>query len=112
MNNIKPIVYQTLPDGKNNGYSAKLLCSLLGFANERALQRRIHIERVSGYPICSTHDCDSKGYYKPNTPQELQEYINMMENSANSQKRAIAPAKRILKDWVNGGNPLDELNTQ
>jgi len=89
------MVYELLDTGKENALEGECLRSVLGFKTIRALRQQVHNERLAGYMICSSHDGETKGYYKPANEQEHLEFIRMMKSSADSIYEAIGRIRPI-----------------
>ena len=59
--------------------------------------------RAKGYPVCA----DTKGYYWPETPSELQEYIDSFAGRIASQEKALEGMKQGFDKL--GKEPLQVL---
>lgn len=62
-------------------------------ANLRAV---VNALRDKGFPICA----NGKGYYYPQTPEELQQYIESFQNRINQQQEACNNLKSKHMDWI------------
>jgi hypothetical protein len=61
-------------------------------ANLRAV---INALRDKEYPVCAS----GRGYYYPQTPEELQEYIDSFQNRIDQQQQACDNLKEKLENW-------------
>lgn len=75
------------------------LCRLTG-KNERVIRQEIEMLRADGAVICS----DERGYFLPETVEELRTYVRQERARVRSLHRRNAAAFRLLRDWgqVNG----------
>jgi len=62
-------------------------------ANMRAI---INALRDKGYAICA----NERGYYYPQTPGELTEYIDQFQNRIDQQQMACNELKNKVKNWI------------
>ena len=88
------MVYEVLPEGKENAVKAEVLCAQLGIG-ARVLRKKIMLERQNGAVILTNPS--SGGYYRPTTESELDEYIQMQKTQIFSRFRSIRSAKKIKK---------------
>lgn len=62
-------------------------------ANLRSI---INALRDKGYPICAC----ARGYYYPQNPDELREYIDQFQGRIDQQQTACNELKNKLKNWA------------
>lgn len=86
-------MYDYLPIGKKNAISKEELVKITGM-NERSVREMIAEIRMSYGAVCSTST--SKGYYKPASKQELQEFIDETERRAKSTFAILKIAKEEM----------------
>lgn len=70
------------------------LCKIIG-RNERAVRQEIEQLRADGAVICS----DERGYFLPETVEELRTYVRQERVRVRSLHRRNAAAFRLLKEW-------------
>lgn len=100
---LRMIVADVLPAGKENAVSAEMLCSLLGFDTVRELQKEIARERAAGAVILSTCKEDG-GYFLPGNVREVKEFIKTLENRGRNTLMALESARKLLQQWEDTGN--------
>ena len=83
-----------LPKGKRNAILAPALASKMGHKSTRALRVDIAKARAEGQLICSS---TTGGYYLPETREEIQAFINTMENHAKGVFKALKTARATLQ---------------
>lgn len=100
---LRLIVADILPHGKENVVSAEALCNRLGFESIRELQKEIARERTAGAVILSTCQEDG-GYFLPGNVQEVKDFIKTLENRGRNTLRALESARKLLRQWEDTGN--------
>jgi len=60
------------------------------------LRSVVNTLRDKGFPVCA----NGKGYYYPQTPEELQDYIESFQNRINQQQEACNNLKSKHMDWI------------
>lgn len=96
------MVYELLPTGKSNAVRKEKLCAKLGI-DARTLRKYIMKERQDGAVILS--NAKTGGYYRPSTPEELDEFIKTQKGQIFSRFRSIRSAqefKKKLKEQKSG----------
>lgn len=78
--------------------SSRELQGLTGL-NDRTVRKLIEQMREDGLCILS----DAKGYYFPETEEELEKFIRKTEKTAKSLFRSLESAKRVLREIRNEG---------
>lgn len=86
-------MYDYIPCGKKNAISKERLVEITGL-NERTVREMIAEIRMNIGTVCSTST--SKGYYKPSSRQELQEFIDETERRAKSTFAILKIAKEEM----------------
>lgn len=89
------MVYEVLPEGKENAVKAEVLCAQLGIG-ARVLRKKIMQERQNGAVILTNPS--SGGYYRPTTESELDEYIQMQKSQIFSRFRSIRSAQKMKRE--------------
>lgn len=84
-----------LPRGKKKAISTPELVRCLGFKNSRELQKDIAASRAEGQIICSS---TTGGYYIPETREEIQAFINTLENRAKGIFITLRSARAALRE--------------
>lgn len=102
MNNIKNVLIEYIPTGRENAIQAKELAELLGM-NYRAVTEIIHALRASGAVICSDNSSDCNGFYKPTCKADLEKFVKQMNSRRSKIKSAVKPAEKALRN-------MEELN--
>ena len=90
------MIYDILPEGKENKVSTDDLMLIFGFSSTRSLRKQINKERRAGCMILSTRCCGG-GYYKAASRSEIEEFNTMMERSGRSAFVTSKEARRYLK---------------
>ena len=85
--------------GSHSAKHLNELCRLTG-KNERVIRQEIEMLRADGAVICS----DERGYFLPETVDELRTYVRQERARVRSLHRRNAAAFRLLREWgqVNG----------
>ena len=97
------MVEELLNKGKENARTTEELVRACGFSNKRELTLQIAKEREAGAIICSS-TVGRGGYYLPDDPRELREFINSMDNRAINIFKAVKSAKKMLKELESKNN--------
>ena len=103
------MVFELLPEGKNNAIKKEILCDRLGI-DVRTLRRKILSERESGAVILS--NAGTGGYYKPSSTEEIDEYIAMQKTQILSRFRSIRSAQKMKQELAEQRSGQMELNLQ
>lgn len=97
MNDIKKVLMEYIPTGKENAIKAKELATLLGL-NYRAVTSLIHSLRAGGAVICSDNSSDCNGFYKPTCKAEIEKFVKQMNSRTIKIKSAVKPAEKALRE--------------
>ena len=103
------MVYEVLPEGKENAVKAEVLCAQLGIG-ARVLRKKIMLERQNGAVILTNPSSGS--YYRPTTESELDEYIQMQKSQIFSRFRSIRSAQEFKKKLAEQKSGQLTLNLQ
>lgn len=79
------LVAAAVPEGKKNAVTRAELASKLGVC-DRTMREWVETARSDGLPICN--DQDGKGYYQPETPEEIERQYRQ------SRSRTLAQLKQ------------------
>lgn len=82
-----------LSRGIDNAVPAEELAKALSFKDTRALRADISRSREAGQVICSS----AKGYYLPESREEIERFIKWMEARAKHTFIAIRSARNAIK---------------
>ena len=96
---IQEKIMQALRTGENNAISLFNMCKVSGVDN-RATRQIIEDLRRSGVVIISSN----KGYYLPETLEEVKHYINKESKRARSIFYTIRSAKNLEKKMIDSLN--------
>lgn len=88
------MIHDVLRKGKTQAISAEEVALLCGLPSKRAVVEQVAKERIDGHIICSTR----KGYFLPETREELQEFVDLMEGRAKKTFAVIKKARHLLKE--------------
>ena len=97
-------ILEYIPEGKEHAISAQRLAEISGARSERCLRGDIAELRKAGEIICSS----PAGYYRPATRDEIRDFIERMEGHALGVFRAIASARKELKQ-MEGQTTIEDL---
>ena len=92
---LRMIVADALPAGKENAVSAEALCSRLGVDTVRERQKEIARERAAEAVILSTCQEDG-GYFLPGNVREVREFIKTLESRGRNTLMALKSARELL----------------
>ena len=92
------MVYEILKVGERNALSPDYLRVVLGFKNNRALQKQIEKERRQGKVILSSTQPPG-GYFLPETKQEIRRFIRTLENRGRKTLDALNGARALLDSF-------------
>lgn len=81
-----------LPIGEENAIPGRTLAKLFN-TNLRTITKMIEQERRNGVPICASCTGKNKGYFKAETPADLQMYCRSMQSRANELLQTIDAMK-------------------
>ena len=95
------MIYEILSKRKGQAIKADEMLLLCGLPNDRALRKQVELERIDGRVICGT----SRGYYIPETPEEVRAFVKVMESRAITTFRSIKAARALLKEMESGADP-------
>lgn len=70
------------------------------------LRSVVNALRDKGYPVCA----NGEGYYYPQTPEELAEYIRSFQNRIDQQQEACNNLKTRHQSWVEMKATMDQQN--
>lgn len=96
---VQERIIQALKTGENNAVSLADMCRVSGI-NNRATRQIIEDLRRSGVVIISSN----KGYYLPETLEEVRHYINKESKRAKSIFYTIQSAKVLEKKMIDSLN--------
>ncbi len=88
-------ILSLLKVGRENATTTEELCLATGL-HKRVLQKFIHEAREAGYLIISLSDV--RGYYFPETKEDVLAFKNQMMSRAIDIFRAIKSAKQFLEN--------------
>lgn len=94
---VQERISNALRTGESNAVSLADMCAISGL-NNRATRQEIENLRRSGMVIISSN----KGYYLPETLEEVRHYINKESKRAKSIFYTIRSAKALEKQMLNG----------
>lgn len=86
-------LFQMLPAGESYAITAKELCVLWGLPSAREIRRMVHAMRREGLLVCS----GNSGYWRPETPEELQRFVKRLHWQAKAIFVAAQGAARTVK---------------
>ena len=94
MTEIEERLLSIIGTGEENAVTQQRITSLIGLPPR---ETRLILERLrkSGIVICA----GDKGRFFPQTVKELENYVLRVQASVRAQCIALAPAKRLLKEW-------------
>ena len=94
MTEIEERLLSIIGTGEENAVTQQRITSLIGLPPRGT---RLILERLrkSGIVICA----GDKGRFFPQTVEELEHYVLRVQASVRAQCIALAPAKRLLKEW-------------
>ena len=92
--NISEKLLQAIGKGEENALHLADLVQLTQLS-ERDTRRVIESLRRSGAVVCSS----GRGYFKPDTPDELRRYVRQEQARSRSIYRRTASARKLLKSW-------------
>lgn len=81
-----------IPEGEAEAVSMRELARITGL-DDRELRREIEKARRAGILICSS----GKGYFMPETLQELREYVHLMGARIKTGRSCLRPFIRELR---------------
>lgn len=96
-------LYITIPKGRNNACRGCNLALLMG-VDERTIRQMIEDLTVSGYTVCNLQN--GKGYYRPETEEDIEAMLNLTASRAHSLLRKKYALKKSLERFKYGGNSL------
>ena len=94
MTEIEERLLSIIGTGEENAVTQQRITSLIGLPPR---ETRLILERLrkSGMVICA----GDKGRFFPQTIEELEHYVLRVQASVRNQCIALAPARRLLRDW-------------
>lgn len=94
MTDIEKKLLSVIGKGEANAVTQKRITALTGLPprETRLILARL---RKSGIVICS----GNRGRFFPETVDELEHYVKRIEADVKNQCMALAPARRLLKEW-------------
>ena len=84
---------KVLPQGQQNAVPAVELAEILNYSDVRTMQSDIREARESGQLICSC----AKGYFKPESKEEIEQYIKTLRSRALSTIKTVRTATAFLQ---------------
>jgi len=86
-----------LSRGQENAKTANELQSLLGYKTVRHVTREINRLRNDGEVILSNNTGDNKGFYLPETEDEILRFVRNMYSRIREIRKAVTSAEDELK---------------
>jgi biotin operon repressor len=105
--NVSQLILDSIGVGEDNATHSKRLIDISGLT-ERELRKVIEQLRRSGTVIISSN----KGYYLPETVDELQHYINKESKRAKSIFYTLKTAKVLEKTMLNRSQHIGTLESE
>ena len=100
---------EIIPIGSENAVSVHRLSNLCG-CSEREIRRSVELMRRDGVLICSSHNRDGGGYYKPRDSSETTAYFKRQLSRIGHIWAALSPFKKYLAELpIEGQTVLDIL---
>ena len=93
-------IYDLLKYGKKNRMTTLELLEITG-TDERTLRGMVRRERIAGKLIAATKE-HGGGYYIPDGPEEIQEFLDTMGKEARSIFYMMKSAREALKEQKRG----------
>ena len=99
MTEIEERLLSIIGKGEENAVTQKEITALTGLPPR---ETRLILERArkAGTVICSSN----AGRFFPQTIEELEHYVLRVQASVRAQCIALAPARRLLRDWRKQGH--------
>ena len=97
-------VATVLPTGKGNALPGREIARLLGFRSAREVSAAVERERRLGLPICASCDAAAPGYYMPESPEELTEYLGSLRRRRRAVGRTATAREESLAAWEGQGH--------
>lgn len=85
--------FQMLPAGESYAVTTKYLSNLWNLSSAREVRRVVHRMRRDGLLVCS----GNSGYWRPETPEELQRFVKRLHGQAKAIFVAAQGAARAVK---------------
>lgn len=92
------MVYEILKIGEGNALSPDYLRAILGFKNNRALQKQIEKERGQGRVILSSTQSPG-GYFRAANKYEIKRFIRTLEHRGGKTLDALNGARALLAEY-------------
>ena len=92
-------VAAVLPEGKRNARPGREIASLLGLRSVRELTQAVERERRCGVPVCASNDSAAPGYFMPESPEELAEYLSSLRRRLRAVGRTATALEEALTAW-------------
>lgn len=92
LDEIKQVV-SLIPKGRDNAITGKQIRQLTGFS-ERIVRKYVSLARRD---ICILNDQNGMGYYKPETKEEVERWVNQERARAKSIFWSMRGAREYLK---------------
>lgn len=92
-------VAAVLPEGKRNARPGREIASLLGLRSVRELTQAVERERRCGVPVCASNDSATPGYFMPESPEELAEYLSSLRRRLRAVGRTETALEETLARW-------------
>lgn len=96
-------LYCLIPRGRDNAYRVDLLSAIMSL-DERTIRQMIEDLTVSGHVICNLQN--GKGYYRPETEEDIEAMLNLTASRAHSLLRKKYALKKALECFKYGSNTL------
>ena len=98
-----------IPIGAENAVSVRRLANLCG-CSEREIRRSVELLRRDGVLICSSHNRDGGGYFKPRDSTEISAYFKRQLSRIGHIWAALSPFKQYLAELpIEGQTALDMM---
>ena len=99
MTDIEKKLLSVIGHGEENAVTQQRITSLTDLPSR---ETRLILERLrkSGIVVCA----GNRGRFFPETLDELEHYVKRIQANVRNQCRALAPARRLLKEWREQGH--------
>ncbi len=88
-----------LMTGQGNALTGREIRRILHLKDAREVTALVERERHSGVPICASCDGNRPGYYLPETPAELREYIKRLRGRIKATTVTLEALEAVLEKW-------------
>lgn len=88
-----------LMTGQGNALTGREIRRILHLKDAREVTAQVERERHGGVPICASCDGKRPGYYLPETPAELREYIKRLRGRIRATTGTLEALEAALEKW-------------